>query len=72
MWSLGCILYEMIHLKPPFRARDIDGLADKVIKGFYGKIDPNYSSELADIIGLLLNVNPYERYSASKLMIYVE
>lgn len=23
VWSLGCVLYEFINLKPPFRARDM-------------------------------------------------
>ena len=64
MWSLGCILYEMLHLKPPFRARDLDILAEKVIRGFYGKVDNTYSDELAMVIESLLRTNPYERASA--------
>ena len=68
MWSLGCILYEMLHLKPPFRARDLDILAEKVIRGFYGKVDNTYSDELAMVIESLLRTNPYERASAGELL----
>jgi NIMA (never in mitosis gene a)-related kinase len=35
IWSVGCVLYEMLTLKPPFSASDMSGLFKKVLKGQY-------------------------------------
>jgi NIMA (never in mitosis gene a)-related kinase 1/4/5 len=58
IWSLGCVLYEITSLKPPFRADDMEGLYKKVIRGFYPKIPSQYSQDLSNTIRALLQVNP--------------
>lgn len=58
IWSLGWVLYEMIVLKPPFRADNMQGLYKKVLKGQYPKISDQYSIDLQTIVRILLQVNP--------------
>ncbi len=40
IWSLGCVIYQTITLKPPFRANDMEGLFKKITRGFYPRIPP--------------------------------
>jgi NIMA (never in mitosis gene a)-related kinase len=65
---LGCVLYEMTTLKPPFRAEDMEGLYKKVCRGLYPKIPSSYSQDLNNVIRCLLQVNPALRPSAGKIL----
>lgn len=53
----------MLALKPPFRANDMEGLYKKVIRGFYPRIPPNYSSDIEFALKMLLQVTPHLRAS---------
>jgi len=68
MWSIGCVLYEMVALRPPFRAEDMEGLYRKVLRGQYPRIPPHYSHDLSEVIGVLLQVNPRHRPSVEQLL----
>lgn len=68
IWSLGCVLYEMAALKPPFQANDMSLLFNKVQNGAFEKIPRCYSDELAGVINLCLKVNPKERPLAAEIL----
>ena len=68
VWSLGCVLYEMITLRPPFRAQNMEGLYNKVCKGQYNKIPDRFSDDLFQVVQFLLQVNPHSRPSCEQIL----
>ena len=68
IWSLGCVMYEMIMLKPPFQAPDMPGLFRKVCRGNYEKIPSNYSADLAHMLKMMLQVDAEKRPDCDDIM----
>jgi NIMA (never in mitosis gene a)-related kinase len=58
----------MSALSPPFTAKDMKGLFNKVTKGVYPKIPSHYSSDLSGMISSLLQVDPKKRASAEQIL----
>ena len=68
IWSLGCVVYEMATLMPPFRASSMKGLSQKVIKGAYDPLPPTFSAELGQFIRSCLQVKPSLRPTCDQLL----
>ena len=68
IWSLGCVTFEMLALRPPFRAENMEKLYNKVIHGQYGKISDSYSQDIKEIINFMLKVNPQDRPSCGQIL----
>lgn len=70
VWSLGCILYEMCSLKPPFDASNMTGLIVKITRGEYEPIPEAYSKELSNFVAALLTVEASKRPTINEALKY--
>lgn len=67
LWSLGCVIYELCSLSPPFNAPNQEILTIKVKEGKFRPIPSHYSAELQAVINKLLRVDPSQRASIDNL-----
>lgn len=58
IWSLGCVLYEIVSLRPPFQANNHLALANKIINSSIERIPMRYSEDLQEVISWMLNKEP--------------
>ena len=68
IWSLGCLCYEILMLKTPFRAETMEGLYRKVMKGKYPEISKKYSNKFDYVISYMLQLKPEERPTTGDIL----
>uniref|UniRef100_A0A3Q2CD91 Serine/threonine-protein kinase Nek2 n=1 Tax=Cyprinodon variegatus TaxID=28743 RepID=A0A3Q2CD91_CYPVA len=68
IWSLGCLLYELCALSPPFTAYNQRELAEKIRDGKFRRIPYRYSEELNTLLGKMLNLKDYLRPSVESIL----
>tara|TARA_B100000575_G_C23142272_1_gene665180 strand:- start:6874 stop:8145 length:1272 start_codon:yes stop_codon:yes gene_type:complete len=71
VWSIGVLLYELMTLKLPFNANNMDQLKYKIAnENWYleDKYKHKFSSGLCDILYKLLQSNPKDRYSLTEVL----
>ena len=68
VWSLGCVIYEMITFRPPFQAKSMEDLYKKVMRGIYPKIPSKFSEDLSDALKLMIQVEPGARPTCDELL----
>lgn len=67
IWSLGCLIYELAALRPPFDATNAISLAVKVNQGHFSRIPRKYSDSLFSVIRAMIHVDPRKRPSVEEL-----
>ncbi|KAK3237045.1 hypothetical protein CYMTET_52850, partial [Cymbomonas tetramitiformis] len=68
VWALGCVLYEICALHPPFEAKDLKELSQRVKHTPLPPLSNNYSSALRALVGSMLNKDVRGRPSALELI----
>lgn len=68
VWSLGCVIFEMCSLHPPFQAKNYVELQNKIKNGSFEKIPEYYSDGLMSVIKSMIKVNLKERVSTFELL----
>ncbi|KAL6462149.1 hypothetical protein MHYP_G00285710 [Metynnis hypsauchen] len=59
VWAAGCILYQMVTLRPPFYSTNMLSLATKIVEAAFEPVeDPAFSDRVTDMIKWCLTPNP--------------
>eukprot|EP01138_Halocafeteria_seosinensis_P015834 gb/GECG01016159.1/.p1 GENE.gb/GECG01016159.1/~~gb/GECG01016159.1/.p1 ORF type:complete len:464 (+),score=76.18 gb/GECG01016159.1/:1-1392(+) len=67
IWALGCLLYEMCALAPPFEAQNHLSLAVKINSGKFNRIPTRYSDDLHRAIRWMLQREQEKRPAVEEL-----
>ena len=67
IWGLGCVLYELMSLRPPFTG-NLKELLSQITRSHYPAPPPRFSYELRNIVIQMLRKNPDERPAADSIL----
>jgi NIMA (never in mitosis gene a)-related kinase len=68
VWSLGCLLYELITLKHPFNASNLAALINKIVAGRYKPLPSSASPCIRQLISSMLQLDPSKRPAISEVL----
>lgn len=61
IWAVGCVLYHLANLRPPFKAENLVALGRVIVKGRPRPLPSGYSRRLDSLINLLMEKDPRSR-----------
>ena len=68
IFSLGCVIYELATLQPPFKSNSVEELYKLVKRGQYKPLSSKFSKDLRQFINMSLQNNYKLRPSVKKLL----
>jgi len=68
VWAVGCLVYELCMLQPPFLANDMNGLAAKIKTSAAPRVSKHYSEDLANLVALMLAKDPRARPTVNDII----
>lgn len=68
IWSVGCMIYELASLRPPFLGDSFPALKRAVLAGRYPALPRVYSEALTRVIAAMLQLQPRDRPNAQQLL----
>lgn len=68
IWALGCVIYELCALAPPFNATSQAELTVKIKSGHVPSLPNGYSPELNHVVRSMLALSPRKRPTARQLL----
>lgn len=72
IWSLGCLIYELCALRPPFLGNNMSELKTAVLGGHFKSVPSVYSNDLGSVIARMLTPAATARPSAAQALAYPE
>jgi len=68
IWSLGCVLYEVLTLRHAFDGKTLPALVMKILSGVYPPLPTLYSAPLRELVASMLQQDPDRRPSTRAII----
>ncbi|KAK7194468.1 protein kinase [Novymonas esmeraldas] len=68
VWSLGCVLYELLALRHPFESRDLAPLVMRVSRGQREPLPAHYPRPIAELIDRMLSLDASQRPTCEEVL----